>query len=114
TNNFTRLYLADQVKETGNYNLLKGDSLIATLAFNDNRKESDLSYLDEKELKSAFPENMIQTLKTGSEPITSHIKTSNQGLQLWKLCIILALLSLAAEILLIRFYKKTKRVAHDL
>ncbi|MDB5119678.1 MAG: hypothetical protein JWN56_896 [Sphingobacteriales bacterium] len=114
TSNSTRLYLADQVKETGNYNLLKGDSLLAKLAFNDNRKESDLSYMDEKELKSIFPDNKIETLKTGSAPITSHIKTSNQGIQLWKLCIILALLSLAAEVLLIRFYMKTKRAAHDL
>lgn len=113
-NNFTQLYLADQVKEIGNYDLFKGDSLIAKLAFNDNRKESDLSYLNETELKSAFPENKIQTLKTGSAPITGDVKTNNQGLQLWKLCIILALLSLAAEVVLIRFYTKTKRVAHNL
>jgi hypothetical protein len=96
------------VKETGNYNLLKGDSLIAKLAFNDNRKESDLSYLNEKELQSIFPNNKIETIKTGSAPITGAIKTSNQGIQLWKLCIILALLSLAAEILLVRFYKKAR------
>ena len=108
TNNATRLYLADQVKETGNYNLLKGDSLLAKLAFNDNRKESDLSYMNEKELKSIFPDNKVKTLKTGSAPITSDIKTSNQGVQLWKLCIILALLSLAAEVLLIRFYKRAR------
>jgi hypothetical protein len=108
TSSSTKLYLADQVKETGNYNLLKGDSLIAKLAFNDNRKESDLSYLNEKELQSIFPNNKIETIKTGSAPITGAIKTSNQGIQLWKLCIILALLSLAAEILLVRFYKKAR------
>jgi hypothetical protein len=33
---------------------------------------------------------------------------ANSGLQLWKLCIILALIFLAAEILLIRYFKTHK------
>jgi hypothetical protein len=38
--------------------------------------------------------------------IENMIKSVNQGTSLWKVCLILALLFFAAEILLIRFYNK--------
>ncbi|MDB5288294.1 MAG: hypothetical protein JWR05_3243 [Mucilaginibacter sp.] len=103
----TLLYLPDELKETGIYDLKKQDSTAAVLAFNDNRSESDLSYLNNNELGSLFAQQA--TLLQGNNLNTNRIKgPANSGLQLWKLCIILALLFLAAEILLIRFYKTDK------
>jgi hypothetical protein len=103
----TLLYLPDQLTETGIYDLKKQDSTAAVLAFNDNRSESDLSYLSAAELDKIFPKNA--TLLNGNQLNAAQIAgTANSGLQLWKLCIILALIFLAAEILLIRYFKTNK------
>jgi hypothetical protein len=104
----TVLYISDQLQQTGNYELKKQDSTLAVLAFNDNRKESDMSYLDAGTLKQIFPQagNVWQP---GQGSIKGKVSDLNFGLQLWKLCIILALIFLAAEILLVRFYKPEKQ-----
>ncbi|MDB5142994.1 MAG: hypothetical protein JWQ66_1707 [Mucilaginibacter sp.] len=104
----TLLYVSDQLQETGNYELKKQDSTLSILAFNDNRKESDMSYLTGDNLKQIFPQagNILQP---GQASIKGEVSELNFGLQLWKLCIILALIFLAAEILLIRYYKPGKQ-----
>jgi len=90
--------------ETGIYDLKKGDSTVAVLAFNDNRSESDMSYLSNAQLAIAVPQ-LSDIIGSGKASLSSNVTETNFGLQLWKLCIILALIFLAAEILLIRFYK---------
>lgn len=100
----TMLYLPGQLSQTGIYELKKQDSTAAVLAFNDNRSESDLRYLSKGELANLFRQK--GTVTDGEKFNLNNINTAeNSGLQLWKLCIILALIFLAAEILLIRFYK---------
>jgi len=104
----TVLYLSDQLRETGIYTLKKQDSTLAMLAFNDNRTESDMSYLSSAELKKLMPKST--TLLTGSNAsLKGIVAETNFGTQLWKLCIILALTFLAAEILLIRYFKPEKQ-----
>jgi len=100
----TMLYMADQLQTTGTYDLKKQDSTVAVLAFNDNRSESDLSYLNSTELAKQVP-RANPVLEAGKGSLKGSVTESNFGLQLWKLCIILALIFLGAEILLIRFYK---------
>jgi hypothetical protein len=104
----TLLYVSDQLQETGNYELKKQDSTLSVLAFNDNRKESDMSYLTGDNLKQIFPQ-AANILQPGQASIKGEVSELNFGLQLWKLCIILALIFLAAEILLIRYYKPGKQ-----
>lgn len=104
--NTTSVYLADQIKKTGNYNLTKGDSLLAVFSYNDNRTESDLSYASDKEIEAKFPDSKAEVLKPDRGSVQNAIKSANYGTQLWKVCLILALLFLAAEIVLIRFYNK--------
>jgi len=99
-----QLYLADQLPETGLYDLKKQDSTVAVLAFNDNRSESDLSYFNGRELAKLVPQ-AAPFLETGKGPLKGAVTETNFGLQLWKLCIILALIFLAVEILLIRYFK---------
>jgi hypothetical protein len=105
----TLLYISDQLKETGNYELKKQDSILSVLAFNDNRKESDMSYLSAGTLKQLFP-TAANVLQPRQGSIKGEVSDLNFGLQLWKLCIILALIFLAAEILLVRFYKPEKQL----
>jgi hypothetical protein len=104
----TLLYVSDQLQETGNYELKRQDSTLSVLAFNDNRKESDMSYLTGDNLKQIFPQagNILQP---GQASIKGEVAELNFGLQLWKLCIILALIFLAVEILLVRYYKTDKQ-----
>jgi hypothetical protein len=100
----TLLYVSDQLNESGIYSLRKQDSTLATLAFNDNRAESDMSYFSAGDLEKLMP-NAKPLLTAGNGSLKSVVAESNFGIQLWKLCIILALIFLLAEILLIRFYK---------
>lgn len=100
----TLLYVSDQLNEPGIYSLRKQDSTLATLAFNDNRAESDMSYFSVADLEKLMP-NAKPLLTAGNGSLKSVVAESNFGTQLWKLCIILALIFLLAEILLIRFYK---------
>lgn len=104
----TLLYLSDQLHETGIYTLKKQDSTLATLGFNDNRSESDMSYLSQADLKQLMPSST--TLLTGTNAsLKGIVAETNFGTQLWKLCIILALIFLAAEILLIRYFNPGKQ-----
>ena len=105
----TLLYLSDQVQQSDTYNLQKQDSTIAVLAFNDNRCESDLSYLTHVDLAKILPKSGA-ILQAGTDSLKNEVTDINIGLQLWKLCIILALIFLATEILLVRYYKPNKQV----
>jgi len=104
----TLLYMADRLQETGIYDLKKQDSTVAVIAFNDNRSESDLSYLSGSELSALVP-RAATVLASGKASLKSMVTESNFGLQLWKLCIILALIFLGVEIALIRFFKTDRQ-----
>jgi hypothetical protein len=106
----TLLYVADQIQQPGSYQLKKQDSLVAVIAFNNNRTESDLTYFDKTQLKQLLPGNS-QILQSGKGSLRGAVTDTNFGQQLWKLCIILALIFVAAEILLIRFYRVDKQQA---
>ena len=106
--NLSQLYVADQIKETGNYHLLKNDSLLAVLAFNDTGAESDLTYASDGDIKSKFANQKIDLINPDKGSMQNAVKSINQGTSLWKLCLVLALIFLATEILLIRFYKNLK------
>ncbi|HTN20696.1 MAG TPA: BatA domain-containing protein [Pelobium sp.] len=99
------IYFADQLKQTGFYNVFLKDSLLKVFALNQDRGESALSFYSQNELDKIFqiPEKNIINSK---EKITGQqIKEVTLGSSLWKLCLILTLIFLAAEVLLIRFYK---------
>jgi hypothetical protein len=100
----TLLYVSDQLREPGIYTLKKQDSTLATLAFNDNRSESDMSYLSAASIKEFMPKSS-SLITGGNASLKGIVAETNLGTQLWKLCIILALIFLAAEILLIRYFK---------
>ncbi len=104
----TLIYVADQLHETGIYDLKKVDSIVSVLAFNDNRSESDLSYLNSAELTKLMPQTAT-IMEGGGGSLKGNVTETNFGLQLWKLCIILALIFLGAEILLIKYYKTDQR-----
>ena len=99
-----RLFISDEAMKPGIYDLIRGSHLISKVAFNTNPSESDLSYLDDDMLEEVFPKGAFNLYDTGDNTLASEIKAANYGVQLWKLCLILSLICLAAEILLLRYY----------
>jgi hypothetical protein len=106
----TLLYISDQLQETGLYELKKQDSTAAVMAFNNDRSESDLSYNNRTELEKLLPQakGIIQADRGSLKDLVGE---ANFGTQLWKLCIILALIFLAIEILLISYYKTDRHIS---
>ncbi|HKG05759.1 MAG TPA: BatA domain-containing protein [Pedobacter sp.] len=104
----TSLYIADQVKKPGFYELKKADTVLAVVAFNDNRAESDMHYASEQELKTLFGGQKLSVFNAERDAASLNISAKNNSTELWKLCIILAVVFLAIEILLIRFFNKAK------
>jgi hypothetical protein len=107
--NMVNVFVGNQVPMAGNFELVNDKNVIASLAFNYNRGESDLSCNSAGEMESLLEKAHLDTfkvLKTGQKPLNEVIAEINSGTQLWRYFIMIALLMLLAEILLIRFFKK--------
>jgi len=99
------VFTRNSVTQAGNYKLVQGDSLLGSISFNFNRKESNPAVMTESEiLKSAEQAGLpFVKISDGSKAeLPADVLLANQGIQYWKLFIVLALLFLAIEILLIR------------
>ncbi len=101
------LTLNDQISKAGFYSLLLDKEEMARLAFNYDRRESDMEMLSEEDLETINPDNT--SIKVLTSALQADMGTSivekDRGVVLWKWFIIAALLFLAAETLLIRFFK---------
>jgi len=100
----TLLYIADQVRASGFYELLKSDSLLSTYAFNESRAESDMHFTPERELRQLFGAKILTIPNAGASLTPAALE--NNHTELWKLCLVLCAVFLAAEALLIRFFNK--------
>ncbi len=96
----------NQIKEAGFYNLFfEEEDVREKFAFNFDRKESDLDYYTEDELR-AKTGGPIQVLEANAETdFTQFIGERSRGIVLWKWCLILALIFLALETLILRLWK---------
>lgn len=92
------------IRDAGIFELYTGDSIYTSWhAFNFDRRESDISTYSAATLEDLFPGNNISVLNTGDGSLSGLIGEINEGVPLWKLCIIFALIFLATEVLLLRF-----------
>lgn len=105
----TLIYIADQIKNAGFYNLKLADSLLAVYSFNNGRAESDMHYLSKTELDQLAGKSNLKIFDTDKDAVKLIAGTNKIGQTLWKLCLILSLIFIAAEILLIRFFNNTKK-----
>lgn len=102
------IYTHNQINNAGNYHLQSDKAIVTGLSFNFNRKESDLTCYTMEELNEQLSKNNLQnfaTIESSQKSLTSTLTELDQGKKLWKLCIILALVFFAAEVLLLRFMK---------
>lgn len=98
--------LARFVKQAGNYELYTSDDkLLGLLSFNFERRESDLSNMDEAGLDAFAGKVKANIYKADKADLAASIREQAQGKQFWKHCLVLALIFILAEILLLRYYK---------
>ena len=95
-----------QVRDAGWYQLsLRADSTLAEYAFNYDRRESDLRYSSPETLAESLPANMKVLAENAEANFTQVVNEENQGIVLWRWCLIFALLFLALEVLFLRLWK---------
>jgi hypothetical protein len=106
--NNTTLFFRDQVKESGNYDLILKNKTAGVISFNYDRKESVMSFYTKDEIKKIIDQKHSGNFKfveASAKGLTAQLLELNEGIRLWKWCIILVLLFLGAEIVLLKFWK---------
>lgn len=87
-----------ELRQAGIYTL--GDE---HLAFNYSRRESTLDFLSADEVAKAVADTRgITTIESASHNLETTIRERDGGRQLWRLCLVLALMALAAETIVIK------------
>jgi len=102
------LNMAHNITVAGNYFVKSKQEIVAGLSFNYDRRESDMEYYSDSEIKNLInKQNLTNSnyIDGASKYLLKTLKQINQGRQLWKLFIILALIFIAAEIALVKLWK---------
>lgn len=96
------------IQNAGFYLLTLNDSVYHNFAFNYNRNESQMDFLDNESLQRLLDDSDLmhfEILSNADNNVSTLIKSLQKENDLWKLFIILALLMLLAEVLILRFWK---------
>jgi hypothetical protein len=100
------LGMNNQIRSAGFYDLfLKEGETLDKFGFNYDRKESFLSFYNQEELGGLVGENVAIIEGTSATDFTEIITTQSKGTALWKWCLVFALIFLAVETALLRFWK---------
>jgi hypothetical protein len=108
TDSRTYVYSHGQVLQAGNYWLSVNDTVLMGISYNYDRKESLMDFYDGEELKEYFKGaglDGIQIITDSTRPFSLVIEELNKGISLWKWCIVFALVCLACEVLILRFWR---------
>mgnify|MGYP002853881872 CR=1 FL=1 len=73
------------------------------LAFNYPRRESQMQFLERAEIAKAIEgRSGFSLVRSAEKPITDELKARDGGRQLWRLCLVMALVALAMETVLLK------------
>lgn len=98
----------DDIPASGFYDIMKNNEYVSTVAWNDSREESEMSFYKNDELVKMFKDNEINVIATVDiDDVNSGnlIDTIVKQSSLWRVFAILALILLLIEILILRFWK---------
>ncbi len=95
----------DQVTQAGVWTLTKNEQEISRIAFNYDRKESDVRYGSIEEIAQRIGYTVWVMGEADLADISSYVSLQTDGKRMWRWFIIIALLFLLIETLLIRFWK---------
>lgn len=107
-NGQTFLFTQNQVNKAGHYTITDGNATLKGLAFNYDRRESDMQFRTAEELQKQIDERgfkNMSVIEPGEKSVSGSLLEVNDGKKLWKLFLILALVFLLAEVLIIRLAK---------
>ena len=102
------LYLNDNLPSAGFYDLLVNDSVNQVTAWNENRVESRMDFVDRDEVSKAFAKagfDVAAVLDTSDFATADLVEAMEHQSSQWKLFALIALLALLGEILVLRFWK---------
>jgi hypothetical protein len=108
SNRGTQIEFSEQIFKDGLYLVLNEDTTIASLAFNYDRKESDLRYFESTELQDRIETTQLkkaQVVQNADRNFSEIFDEIQNGKQLWKWSVLLALLFILTEVAIIRFWK---------
>ena len=102
------IYFFEDLPSSGFYDIYKNEEYVKTVAWNDNRDESKMSFYDKEEAVKIFDDNGLNVAVAvdnddinSSDMIEVMVKDSN----LWKIFVVIALMALLIEISVLRFWK---------
>jgi len=103
-----RIDLGGFIQKDGHFIIKSDDKTIAALAFNYDRRESDLRYISTDELEKIVENDIVKNamiIKSTSTSFNEILDEIQSGKELWKWAILLALFFILAEVLISRFMK---------
>ena len=110
-NNINYLYFFEDLPSSGFYDIYKNEEYVKTVAWNDNRDESKMSFYDKEELSELLKDNNLNVFMMVS-PVEAQGRASDDVVEnivnqssLWKVFVVIALMALLMEILILRFWK---------
>ena len=107
-NNRALIRLYDELPGAGFYTVNKGDEVIETTAWNDNRKESKMKFLDREEVDKLLKDNglnVLAVMKNDEIHSDDVMEMMIRRSMMWKSFILLSLITMLIEILVLRFWK---------
>ena len=102
------LYFFEDLPASGFYDIYKNDEFVSTMAWNDNRNESNMSFYDKDELNKILSENNVNLLATiDYEDLASNdvMEIIIKDSMIWRIFVFIALMALLVETLILRFWK---------
>ena len=108
-NNYINFF--EDLPSSGFYDVCKNEDFVKTVAWNDNRSESKMSFYEKEELNKLFKDNNLNILAVIDNVETQNLTSDDmmgmivKDSAIWKIFIIIALISLLIEILILRFWK---------
>lgn len=103
-----QLNMNNLIQKAGHYLVYDGNTPIQALSYNFPRKESNPDFLSEEEINDQISANnlkQMQLIDANKENFSAVLQDLNNGKQLWKLFILLAIAFLLTEMLVIRLWK---------
>jgi hypothetical protein len=111
--NEVRLELPAGMDMPGFYQVKRGEKVLTTLAFNADKRESELAAYSAEELRQMIGPNHpnIRVVESGVNGAgLADLQAEQAGTPLWRYFLLLALLALLAEAVLVRFGRRGARV----
>ena len=106
------LHVNQILPSDGHYTISNNEKMLGVAAFNFDRSESVLKFATPSDLKQKYTLTNQLVLNNSAVNLSAKVKQIKDGVLFWKVCVILALLFLLAEILLIRFWKQASSAAN--